>query len=242
MPETPAEKTPGSHSSKAPPNLSPFWCQICKAEFCLHNPPFHNTHQYSCLTKTPVWATLDHSLLHSKPFAAWDWGKVPRREHFSQHFLVELPTLTCLGWSWVPNTDPKRKCWVLPKLTETPSPGDCSMERVRSLQCCTKPARGSLKHLWVGTNNSTQHSPKRTVRDFYKILHFTKLLHRGFQQHRAACLGRVTNGISTTYSPSSCGIYILLSTSLPWLSPQLLHGFPLQCWQGSPREENILWS
>lgn len=135
MPETPAEKTPGSHSSKAPPNLSPFWCQICKAEFCLHSPPFHNTHQYSCLTKTPVWATLDHSLLPSKPFAAWDWGKVPRREHFSQHFLVELPTLTCLGWSWVPNTDPKRKCWVLPKLTETPSPRDCSMERARRTQC-----------------------------------------------------------------------------------------------------------
>lgn len=94
MPEIPAEKTRVSHSSKAAPNLSPFWCQICTTELCLHNPPFHSTHQYSCLTTAPVWAALDHSLLHSNPFATWDWGKVLRREHFPQYLLVELPTLT----------------------------------------------------------------------------------------------------------------------------------------------------
>lgn len=93
MPEIPAEKRWGSHSSRVALSLSPFWSQISKNDICLHNSPFHNTF----LTTAPVWATLDHSLLHSNSLAAQYWGKVPRREYFPQYLLVEPPYSHLLG-------------------------------------------------------------------------------------------------------------------------------------------------
>lgn len=160
MPEIPAEKTLGSHSSKE----SPFWCQICKNDLCLHNSPFHNTYQYFC--QTTALSELHWTTPCSIPiFGSLGLGKGTQKRTFFLIFVCralyshlpevklsakQRPQEKTLGASQTGRDTtthgiPRWKKW-----------GEPSTEPA----VLHKPTHGSLQHLWVGTNN-TQGSPKK---------------------------------------------------------------------------------
>lgn len=123
---------------------------MCKLQSFVYTA--HYVHQYSCLTLGYSW---NSPCSLASAFAACDWGKVPRRNHLSQCLLVQLPLLTHLGGSWMPNDRPKEEMSGVSKTCSyaaTPRhPATWRMRRATGSATSTlaKMTPGFLKHLWA---------------------------------------------------------------------------------------------
>lgn len=178
--------------------------------------------------------------------------KGTQKKQISQGLLVELLPFTHLWGSWMSRDSLEEKSLAASKTSSyTTIPlegwGEPKADPTSAL-ARTKP--GSFEPFWAVRWYKQQHQTF-TIKDSEEFLwdpHFTQLLHRGILQHRAACLGRVTNGISIIYFQSSlCDLYFVkhfeaaaLSLTAAWFYFTTVAGEPRRGIH--PVELDLIWN